>query len=94
MNLFKNILVLAIVFVVFGYGILFAIYNEQHIALDFLFLDKIQTPLSLWSGILITMGTIFGLAVATLSKFGTNRENKKLKKELQQAKSKLEKIQH
>lgn len=94
MKLIKNILVLLIVLVVFGYGILFAIYNEQHIVLDFLFLDPIKTPLSLWSGILIALGTVLGLTVATISKVLINMENKRLKKELKQVKDKLEKIQH
>lgn len=94
MKFLKNILVLVIVLIVFGYGILFAIYNEQHITLDFLFNDPMQVPLSLWSGILITIGTVFGLAVATISKVLIKMENKRLKKELKKVKSKLEKIQH
>ncbi len=94
MKLIKNLIVLAIVLVVFGYGILFAIYNEHQISLDFLFIDSVNLPLSLWSGILIAFGSVLGIIVASISKVLTSIENKKLKKELKQAKAKLEKMQH
>lgn len=94
MKLIKNLIVLLIVLAVFGYGILFAIYNEHQITLDFLFLDAIETPLSLWSGILVAVGIMIGLIVASISKISVGMENKRLKKELKQVKTKLEKIQH
>ena len=94
MKLIKNLIVLLIVLIVFGYGILFAIYNQHQVMLDFLFHDPIKTPLSLWSGILVSAGVIIGLLVSALSKLNTNMENKRLKKELKQVKGKLEKIQH
>jgi lipopolysaccharide assembly protein A len=94
MKLLKNLLVLLIVLLVFGYGILFALYNEQSIALDFLFLDVLQVPLSLWSGSLVGLGIVFGLLVASLSKIMVSMENKRLQKELKQAKAKLEKLNH
>jgi uncharacterized membrane protein YciS (DUF1049 family) len=94
MKLFKNFLVLLIVLAVFGYGILFAIYNEQHIELDFLFLNAFSVPLSLWSGVLIAFGIALGLLVASASKMLQSRENKRLQKELRQSKSKLEKLSH
>lgn len=92
MKLIKNFLVLLIVLAVFGYGILFALYNEQHISLDFLFLDSVAVPLSLWSGSLVALGIALGLLVASVSKMLQGIENKRLKKELKQAKAKLEKI--
>jgi uncharacterized membrane protein YciS (DUF1049 family) len=94
MKLLKNLLVLLIVLVVFGYGILFAQYNDQHISLDFLFLDSVQLPLSLWSGSLVVFGIVLGLLVASVSKIRQGFENKRLQKELKQAKSKLEKLNH
>ncbi len=94
MKLLKNLLVLLIVLLVFGYGILFALYNEQSIALDFLFLDVLQVPLSLWSGSLVGLGIVLGLLVASLSKIMVSMENKRLQKELKQAKAKLEKLNH
>ncbi len=94
MKLLKNLLVLLIVLLVFGYGILFALYNEQSIALDFLFLDVLQVPLSLWSGSLVGVGIVLGLLVASLSKIMVSMENKRLQKELKQAKAKLEKLNH
>ena len=94
MKLIKNLLVLAIVLIVFGYGILFAIYNEQQISLDFLFIDSVNLPLSLWSGILIALGSVLGILVASVAKVLTSIENKKLKKELKKVQAKLEKIQH
>ena len=92
MKLLKNFLVLLIVLVVFGYGILFSLYNEQKIVLDFLFLDSVQVPLSLWSGSLIVLGVVLGLLVASVSKVLLGLENKRLQKELKQAKTKLEKV--
>jgi uncharacterized membrane protein YciS (DUF1049 family) len=94
MKLLKNFLVLLIVLAVFGYGILFSIYNEQHIELDFLFLNAFSVPLSLWSGVLIAFGIALGLLVASASKVLQSRENKRLQKELKQSKSKLEKLSH
>ena len=92
MKLLKNFLVLLIVLVVFGYGILFSLYNEQKIVLDFLFLDSVQVPLSLWSGSLVVLGVVLGLLVASVSKVLLGLENKRLQKELKQAKTKLEKV--
>jgi uncharacterized membrane protein YciS (DUF1049 family) len=92
MKLLKNFLVLLIVLAVFGYGILFALYNEQKIVLDFLFLDSVQVPLSLWSGCLVVLGIVLGLLVASVSKVLLGLENKRLQKELKQAKTKLEKV--
>jgi len=94
MKLLKNLLVLLIVLAVFGYGILFSLYNEQSILLDFIFIDSVQFPLSLWSGILVAFGVVLGLLVASVSKMLQGLENKRLKKELKQAKSKLEKLNH
>lgn len=94
MKLLKNFLVLLIVLTVFGYGILFSIYNEQNIELDFLFLNPFLVPLSLWSGVLIAFGIVLGLLVASASKMLQGRDNKRLQKELKQAKSKLEKLSH
>jgi uncharacterized membrane protein YciS (DUF1049 family) len=94
MKLLKNLIVLLIVLAVFGYGILFALYNKQSISLDFLFLDSLLVPLPLWSGCLIVIGLMFGLLVASISRLGLGLENKRLQKELKQAKSKLEKLNH
>jgi uncharacterized membrane protein YciS (DUF1049 family) len=94
MKLLKNFLVLLMVLAVFGYGILFSIYNEQNIELDCLFLNAFSVPLSLWSGVLIALGIGFGLLVASASSMLQGRENKRLQKELKQAKSKLEKLSH
>lgn len=92
MKLLKNFLVLLIVLAIFGYGILFALYNEQKIVLDFLFLDSVQVPLSLWSGSLVVLGIVLGLLVASVSRVLLGLENKRLQKELKQAKTKLEKV--
>lgn len=94
MKLLKNFLVLLIILAVFGYGILFAIYNEQNITIDFLFLESSLIPFSLWSGCLIVVGIILGLLVASVSKMLLGVENKRLKRELKQAKAKLEKLNH
>lgn len=94
MKLIKNFLVLLIVLVVLVYGVLFSIYNEQGISLDFLFLDAVSVPLSLWSGCLIVVGISLGLLVASISKLGVGFENKRLQKELSQIKRKLEKLNH
>ena len=94
MKLLKNFLVLVIVLAVLGYGILFSLYNEQSIGLDFLFLDTMPVPLSLWSGCLIVVGVTLGLLVASISRLGQGFENKRLQKELNLAKRKLEKLNH
>ena len=94
MKLLKNLLILLIVSVVFCYGILFALYNEQNIGLDFLFLDTLSVPLSLWSGSLVVLGIVMGLLTASVSKMLQSIENKRLKKELKQMKAKLEKLNH
>lgn len=94
MKLFKNLLVLLIVLAVFVYGILFAIYNKESISLDFLFLDSLQIPLSLWSGSLIVLGVVVGVVVSSISKIQLGIENKRLQKELKQVKTKLEKMSH
>jgi putative membrane protein len=94
MKLVKNFLILLMVLVVFVYGILFALYNEQNIGLDFLFLDTLSVPLSLWSGSLVVLGIVMGLLVASISKMLQGIENKRLKKELKHVKTKLEKLNH
>jgi putative membrane protein len=94
MKLLKNFLILLMVSVVFVYGILFALYNEQSIGLDFLFLDTLSVPLSLWSGGLVVLGIVMGLLVASISKMLQGIENKRLKKELKHMKAKLEKLNH
>jgi putative membrane protein len=94
MKLLKNFLILLMVLVVFIYGILFALYNEQNIGLDFLFLDTLSVPLSLWSGSLVVLGIVMGLLVASISKMLQGIENKRLKKELKHMKAKLEKLNH
>lgn len=94
MKLLKSSLVLLIVLAVFGYGILFSLYNEQHIGLDFLFMDSFSMPLSLWSGSLIALGVMMGLLVASTSTLMQNIENKRLQKELNKAKAKFEKLNH
>jgi putative membrane protein len=94
MKLLKNFLILLMVLVVFIYGILFALYNEQNIGLDFLFLDTLSVPLSLWSGGLVVLGIVMGLLVASISKMLQGIENKRLKKELKHMKAKLEKLNH
>jgi uncharacterized membrane protein YciS (DUF1049 family) len=94
MKLLKNLLILLIVLAVFCYGILFSIYNEQNIGLDFLFLDTLSVPLSLWSGSLVVLGIVMGLLTASVSKMLQSIENKRLKKELKQMKAKLEKLNH
>lgn len=94
MKLIKNLFVLLIVLAVFVYGILFAIYNKQNIPLDFLFLDSVQIPISLWSGGLIVLGVLLGVLLSSISKIQVGRENKRLQKELNQAKTKLDKLSH
>lgn len=94
MKLLKNSLVLLIVLAVFGYGILFSLYNEQNIGLDFLFMDAFSVPLSLWSGSLIALGVMMGLLVASTSTLMQGIENKRLQKELNKAKAKFEKLNH
>lgn len=94
MKLIKNFLVLLVVLAVLVYGVLFSLYNEKAIILDFLFLDTVSIPLSLWSGCLIVVGLVLGLLVASISKLGLGFENKRLQKELSQAKRKLEKLNH
>jgi putative membrane protein len=94
MKLLKNFLILLMVLVVYVYGILFALYNEQSIGLDFLFLDTLSVPLSLWSGSLVVLGIVMGLLVASISKMLQGIENKRLKKELKRMKAKLEKLNH
>jgi putative membrane protein len=94
MKLLKNFLILLMVSVVFVYGILFALYNQQSIGLDFLFLDTLSVPLSLWSGGLVVLGIVMGLLVASISKILQGIENKRLKKELKHMKAKLEKLNH
>jgi putative membrane protein len=94
MKLIQNILVLLIVLVVLGYGILFSLYNEQTVGIDFLFLDTMSVSLSLWSGCFIVIGVTLGLLVASISRLGLGFENKRLQKELDLAKRKLEKLNH
>jgi putative membrane protein len=94
MKLLKKFLILLMVLVVFIYGILFALYNKQSIGLDFLFLDSLSVPLSLWSGSLVVLGIVMGLLVASISKMLQGIENKRLKKELKHMNAKLEKLNH
>jgi putative membrane protein len=94
MKLLKKFLILLMVLVVFVYGILFALYNKQSIGLDFLFLETLFVPLSLWSGSLVVLGIVMGLLVASISKMLQGIENKRLKKELKHMNAKLEKLNH
>ncbi len=94
MKLLKNLLTLVIILMVFGYGVLFSIYNEQSVELDFIFLDSLPVPLSMWSGGLIILGIMLGLLIGSASKMLQGIENKRLQKELKNAKTKLEKLNH
>jgi uncharacterized membrane protein YciS (DUF1049 family) len=94
MKLLKNLLTLVIILIVFGYGVLFSIYNEQNVELDFIFLDSLPVPLSIWSGGLIILGIMLGLLIGSASKMLQGIENKRLQKELKNAKNKLEKLNH
>tara|TARA_B100001063_G_scaffold73711_1_gene67915 strand:+ start:412 stop:696 length:285 start_codon:yes stop_codon:yes gene_type:complete len=94
MKLLKNLLTLVIILIVFGYGVLFSIYNDQNVELDFIFLDSLPVPLSIWSGGLIMLGTMLGLLIGSASKMLQGIENKRLQKELKNAKTKLEKLNH
>lgn len=94
MKLLKNLLTLVIILMVFGYGILFSIYNEQSVELDFIFIDSLLVPLSIWSGGLIILGIMLGLLIGSASKVLQGIENKRLQKELKNAKTKLEKLNH
>lgn len=94
MKLLKNLLTLFIILMVFGYGVLFSIFNEQNVELDFIFLDALPVPLSVWSGGLIILGIILGLLIGSASKMLQGIENKRLQKELKNAKAKLEKLNH
>lgn len=94
MKLIKNLIVLLIAVAVFVYGLLFSLYNKQDVSLDFLFLSDVAVPFSLWSGILVGVGVLLGLMIASVSKFLQGAENKRLKKEVKQVKDKLEKLNH
>ena len=94
MKLLKNLLVLLIVLTVFIYGALFSIYNEQYLNLDFLFLDSVSIPLSLWSGCVIILGVMMGFLFTSVGKLSLHQHNRRLKKELEQVKKKLEKLNH
>lgn len=94
MKIIKNFIVLFLVLSVFIYGLLFSLYNEQDIMLDFLFLNSLPVPLSVWSGVLIFVGIALGLLAASTSKIFQGLETRSLRKELKQVKAKLEKIKH
>ncbi len=94
MKLIKNLVVLLLVLAVFIYGLLFSLYNEQDVILDFLFADGVSVPLSLWSGVLVVVGIALGLIVASVSRILQGAELRRVKKELKQAKDKLEKLNH
>ena len=76
MKLLKNLLTLVIILMVFGYGVLFSIYNDQNVELDFIFLDSLPVQLSIWSGGLIMLGTMLGLLIGSASKMLQGIENK------------------
>lgn len=94
MKLIKNLVVLLLVLAVFIYGLLFSLYNEQDVVLDFLFVDGVSLPLSLWSGILVVVGVALGLLVASASRIFQGAELRRVRRELTQAKDKLEKLNH
>ena len=92
MKILRNALALLLLLVVFLFGLLFAVYNPQSIALDLILIEIDAVSLPLWSGLLLAVGTLLGVFIASLSKVFVSIEAHRLKKELAATKEKLAKL--
>jgi len=92
MKILRNLLAVAVLLVVFLFGLLFAVYNDQSISLDLILINIPSIPLSVWSGVLLVAGILLGLLIASLSKVFVGFEAKRLRKELAATKEKLAKL--
>jgi len=92
MKILRNALALLILLVVFLFGLLFAVYNDQSIALDLILIEIDAMSLPVWSGLLLVVGILLGVLIASLSKVFVSIEARRLKKELVATKAKLAKL--
>jgi len=92
MKILRNALALLILLVVFLFGLLFAVYNDQSIALDLILIEIDAMSLPVWSGLLLVVGILLGVLIASLSKLFVSIEARRLKKELVATKAKLAKL--
>jgi len=92
MKILRNALALLILLVVFLFGLLFAVYNDQSISLDLILIEIVAMSLPVWSGLLLVVGILLGVLIASLSKVFVSIESRRLKKELVATKAKLAKL--
>ena len=92
MKILRNALALLVLLVVFLFGLLFAVYNDQSIALDLILIEIDAMSLPVWSGLLLVVGILLGVLIASLSKVFVSIESRRLKKELVATKAKLAKL--
>jgi putative membrane protein len=92
MKILRNALALLVLLVVFLFGLLFAVYNDQSIALDLILVEIDAMSLPVWSGLLLVVGILLGVLIASLSKVFVSIESRRLKKELVATKAKLAKL--
>jgi len=92
MKILRNALALLVLLVVFLFGLLFAVYNDQSIALDLILVEIDAMSLPVWSGLLLVVGILLGVLIAALSKVFVSIESRRLKKELVATKAKLAKL--
>jgi len=92
MKILRNALALLVLLVVFLFGLLFAVYNDQSIALDLILIEIDAMSLPVWSGLLLVVGILLGVLIASLSKVFVSIEARRLKKELVATKAKLVKL--
>jgi len=92
MKILRNALALLVLLVVFLFGLLFAVYNDQLIALDLILVEIDAMSLPVWSGLLLVVGILLGVLIASLSKVFVSIESRRLKKELVATKTKLAKL--
>ena len=92
MKVLRNIVSLALLAIVFVYGLLFSLYNHQQVTLDFVFFEAVDVSFSLWSALIIFAGVVLGLLIAAASNGLSAMKIRGLEKDLKNTQKKLDKL--
>jgi len=77
---------------IFVYCLAFAARNSDDVAVFFLVGTPVELPLALWFGLVLGMGCLLGILVASYSIVSKKRQIKRLEKKLEAAEERLSRL--
>ena len=92
MKQFKLMLSVAVFLLILAYTLAFSAHNSGSVGVDFLLGFQVAMPLALWLGLFFTAGALFAWLITGLANTAQKIKLKKLKKELEDAKRRLDKV--